>query len=148
VLEFREIWPGGRRDLDLHWRHTLAGLAILTVAATPAYAAEFLKAIDDVPLMGGLAEAVEPVVFESDQGRVVRTSAFGHADYSAVREFYLASLPALGWKRQGDGPGGVLVFVRGDERLTLSIEPSAGVDSPINVIFELVVKLASVGLPE
>ena len=49
---------------------------------------------------------------------------------------------------EGDGPGGKLVFVREHERLTLSVEPAAGVDSPLNVIFELVVKLASTKLPE
>jgi hypothetical protein len=117
-------------------------------AAAPAHAAGFLKAIEDVPLVDGLTEQAEPVVFESDQGRVVRTSAGGHADYSKVRDFYLASLPSLGWKREGDGPGGRLVFTREHERLTVSVEPAAGVDSPLNVIFELVVKLASTKLPE
>ncbi len=117
-------------------------------AAAPAHAAEFLKAIDDVPLIAGLVETAEPVVFESDLGRVVRTNASGNADYATVRDFYLASLPALGWKREGDAAGGRLVFAREHERLTLSIEPAAGVNSPLNVIFELVVKLASTKLPE
>ncbi len=129
--------------------HHLAVLGVAAaIAATPAHAGEFLKAIDDVPLPAGLTETAEPLVFESDQGRVVRTNASGNADYSTVRDFYLASLPSLGWEREGDGAGGVLVFAREHERLTLSIEPAAGVDSPLNVIFELVVKLASTKLPE
>jgi hypothetical protein len=118
------------------------------LAAAPAHADDFLKAIEDVPLVAGLVEAGEPVVFESDKGRVVRTNASGNADYGAVRDFYLTSLPALGWQREGDGAGGRLLFAREHERLTISIEPAAGVNSPLNVIFELIVKLASTKLAE
>ncbi len=128
--------------------HHLAAIAIIAgFAASPAHATDFLKAIEDVPVFPGLTEAAEPVVFESDQGRVVRTNTNGHADYGAVRDFYLASLPSLGWKREGAGGHGPFVFTREHERLTLSIEPAAGVDAPINVIFELVAKLASTRLP-
>lgn len=130
------------------FHHLAAITAVAVLAVAPAHAIDFLKAIDDVPVFPGLAEAAEPVVFESDQGRVVRTSTDGHADFGAVRDFYLASLPSLGWIREGTGEHGPFVFTREHERLTLSIEPAAGVDSPINVIFELVVKLASTRLPE
>jgi hypothetical protein len=129
-------------------RHLPVMIAAAMLAATPAHAADFLKAIEDVPVPAGLTETADPTVFESEQGRVVRTNASGNADYSSVREFYLKSLPSLGWKREGDAPGGKLVFAREHERLTLSIEPAAGVDSPLNVIFELVVRLASTKLPE
>lgn len=129
-------------------RHLPAMVAAALLAAAPAHAADFLKAIEDVPIPAGLVETAEPVVFESEQGRVVRTSVSGNADYAAVRLFYLDSLPALGWRREGDGEGGRLVFTREHERLTLSVEPAAGLDSPLNVIFELVVKLASTRLPE
>ncbi|MFT3722570.1 MAG: hypothetical protein QM773_03200 [Hyphomonadaceae bacterium] len=129
--------------------HHLAAIAVVAVlGAAPAHATDFLKAIEDVPVFPGLAEAAEPVVFESDQGRVVRTNTDGRADYGAVRDFYLASLPSLGWKREGAGEHGPFVFTREHERLTLSIEPAAGTGSPINVIFELVAKLASTRLPE
>lgn len=134
--------------MPIQFHHLAALGAVAACVAAPAQAGEFLKAIDDVPLPAGLSETAEPLVFESDQGRVVKTNASGNADYSRVRDFYLASLPSLGWKREGDGAGGVLVFVREHERLTLSIEPAAGLDSPLNVIFELVVKLASTKLPE
>jgi hypothetical protein len=129
-------------------RHLPAMFAAVLLAAAPAHAADFLKAIEDVPIPAGLTETAEPTVFESAQGRVVRTNASGNADYATVRDFYLRSLPALGWKRAGDGPGGRLVFTRELEQLSLSVEPAAGVDSPLNVIFELVVKLASTKLPE
>ena len=129
-------------------RHLPAMVAAALLAAAPAHAADFLKAIDDVPVPAGLTETAEPTVFESEQGRVVRTNASGNADYSMVRDFYLKSLPALGWKREDDEPGGKLVFTREHEQLTLSVEPAAGIDSPLNVIFELVVRLASTKLPE
>jgi hypothetical protein len=133
--------------MNLLIRHFLVA-AFVAVGAMPAHAADFLKAIDDVPLAKGLTETAEPVVFESDQGRVVRTNASGNADYATTRDFYLAALPALGWKREGDAPGGKLAFTREHERLTLSVEPAAGINSPLNVIFELVVKLASTKQPE
>ena len=118
-------------------------------ASAPAQATEFLQAIEDVPLAAGLVEEPDPVVFESDLGRVVRTRASGNADYSALRSFYLASLPQLGWALQGDGGAhGPIHFAREHEILTVSVEPAGGVDSPVSVVFELVVKLASTRLPE
>lgn len=134
--------------MSTRFHHLAAAIGLAAIAAAPAYAADFLKAIDDVPLVAGLTERADPVVFESEQGRVVRTNASGNADYSAVRDFYLATLPSLGWKREGEGQGGKLAFTREHERLTLSIEPAAGANSPLNVIFELVVRLASTKLPE
>lgn len=115
------------------------------LATAPAHATEFLKAIDDVPLVAGLAELPEPVVFESDQGRVVRTSAEGNVGGSEISSFYLASLPALGWKRTEDL--NALSFVRENEELNLQIREPAN-NAPVRVSFELIVKLASTRLPE
>lgn len=130
------------------FHHLAVTFALVLVATATAHAADFLKAIDDVPLAVGLIEKADPVVFESEQGRVVKTSASGSADFGVVRDFYMATLPSLGWKQDGQGQGGKLAFTREHERLTLSIEPAAGVNSPLNVIFELVVRLASTKLPE
>jgi hypothetical protein len=129
-------------------RHLPAMLAAVLLAAAPAHAADFLRAIEDVPSPAGLTETAEPTIFESEQGRVVKTNAAGSAEYATVRDFYLRTLPSLGWARENDEPGGKLAYTRENERLTLSIEPAAGVDSPLNVIFELVVKLASTRLAE
>jgi hypothetical protein len=126
--------------------HHLAAIAALAVfAAAPAHATDFLKAIDDVPLVKGLTEMPEPIVFESDQGRVVRTSAEGNVDGAQVSSFYTASLPALGWRPIASDAG--LVFERENERLTIGVrEPSS--NQPAQVRFELIVKLASTRLPE
>jgi hypothetical protein len=124
-------------------RSMIAAAAMFAISA-PAHAAPFLSAMEDVPLAPGLAEAPEPVIFESSWGRVIRTTAFGSADFATTQQFYIATLPSLGWVREGDS----LAFTRASERLTLALEPAAGVDSPLNVIFELVVKLAPSQLPE
>jgi hypothetical protein len=110
----------------------------------PAHATEFLRAIDDVPLVSGLTETADPVVFESDQGRVVRTSAEGHVGGAEISSFYSQTLPALGWKPVGGETG---VFERESERLTLRVREPAK-NAPVRVEFELVVKLASSRLPE
>lgn len=133
-------------DAVLNRFFLLAPAAIIAVlAAAPASATTFLKAIEDVPLVEGLSETGEPVVFESDFGRVVKTAAAGQVSADAVERFYTETLPALGWKRVDET--GVFAFARENERLTISIaEPRSA--RPVNVTFELVVKLASTRLPE
>jgi hypothetical protein len=141
---------GWRRVMSFPKRASIALLGAALVAvpaivmAAPVHAATFLSTMEDVPLAPGLAEAPEPVVFESSWGRVIRTTAFGSADYATTQQFYIATLPALGWTREGDS----LAFTRASERLSIALEPAAGADSPLNVIFELVVKLAPSQLPE
>ena len=119
--------------------------AIAFLATAPAHATEFLKAIEDVPLVAGLSELPEPLVFESDQGRVVRTSAEGQVAATEISSFYLASLPALGWKRTEDPNS--LSFIRENEELNIQIREPASA-RPVTVSFELIVKLASTRLPE
>ena len=126
--------------------HHFAAIAVVaTLATAPAHATEFLKAIEDVPLVSGLSEMPEPVVFESDQGRVVRTSAEGQVSATEIASFYVASLPALGWKRTEDL--NTLSFVRENEELNLQIREPAN-NQPVRVSFELIVKLASTRLEQ
>lgn len=126
--------------------HLIAAIAIVaTLAVAPAHANEFLKAIDDVPLIAGLTELADPLVFESDQGRVVRTSAEGQIGANEISSFYTATLPSLGWKRTDDLSK--LSFVRENEELNLQIREPAN-NAPVRVSFELIVKLASTRLPE
>lgn len=134
---------------ELHVFRHLAGSIAFAVAAlvcaAPAFATEFLTAIEDVPLAGGLVEEAEPLVFESDQGRVVRTSAAGQVKTGEVADFYIASLPQLGWKQvAGEG---ALSFERENERLNITMREPADA-APVTVSFELIVKLASTRLPE
>ena len=119
--------------------------AVAFLATAPAHATEFLKAIEDVPLVSGLSELPEPLVFESDQGRVVRTSAEGQVGATEISSFYIAALPALGWKRTEDLNR--LSFVRENEELNLQIREPAS-SQPVRVSFELIVKLASTRLEQ
>lgn len=121
----------------------IAVVAIVAfAAAAPAFAADFLKAIEDVPLPKGVSEQGDALVFESEQGRVVKASAQGDISAGEVASFYKASLPALGWKLV-EGPE--LVFEREKERLTIAAHVPAGM-KPVAVSFELVVKIASTKL--
>ncbi len=115
------------------------------VVTAPAHAADFLAAIDDVPLMQGMTEQPDPVVFESDQGRVIRTSAECQIGGSYISSFYIASLPALGWKRIDSDTS--LAFERENERLNINVREPAS-SRPVTVSFELIVRLASTRLPE
>ena len=104
-------------------RHFAIAIVIAAAAcasAPAAHATQFLTAIEDVPLPQGLTEKPEPLIFESDQGRVVRTSADGNVGGERIAAFYAQTLPALGWKLV-EGPEGVL-YAREDERLPCSLE--------------------------
>lgn len=121
-----------------------AVIAVVAVAAAaPAFAADFLKAIEDVPLPKGVSEQGEALVFESEQGRVVKATAEGHMGGADIAAFYKSSLPALGWKLVDDPNG--LVFERERERLTIMMREPASA-KPVTVSFELVVKIASTRL--
>jgi hypothetical protein len=64
----------------------------------------FLGAIEDVPLMPGLSEAVDDgMVFESPSGRIAEARASGPVTRRQVLDFYAATLPQLGWERETPG---------------------------------------------
>ena len=120
-------------------------VAAIALSAVPAFATDFLRAIEDVPLPVGLTEDAEPVVFESDQGRVVQTVAAGNIPTSEIANFYVASLPALGWKHLPSDTA--LSFERENELLNITMREPANA-APITVRFELIVKLASTRLAD
>lgn len=100
--------------------------AVLALVLAPAVAAEppspgFLGAVEDMPLMPGLTEEVDAeLIFDKPGGRIVETVAAGAVTSDAVRDFYLATLPQLGWRIvEGDSPG--LRFRRDGETLSLEI---------------------------
>lgn len=126
------------------FRHFAVAAIMAVAAAAPAHAADFLKSIEDVPLPKGMTEQGEPIVFESEQGRVVKATAEGQVGAAEIATFYKTSLPALGWKL-AEGSG--LVFEREKERLTISSREPASA-KPVTITFELVVKLASTRLAE
>lgn len=64
-----------------------------------AKAGQFLEAIEDLPLMPGLAELTDRgLAFDKPGGRIVEAYAQGAVTAAAVRAFYGATLPQLGWQ--------------------------------------------------
>jgi hypothetical protein len=83
----------------------LRGFAIVLAVLVPwsaAFADAFIPGTEDVPLMPGLAVvAGSSVVFDKPEGRIVEAQAAGKVTRTAVRAFYEASLPRLGWTGSG-----------------------------------------------
>lgn len=84
---------------------TLRGIAFLLCVLLPLAAAcadAFVPGTEDVPLMPGLTPvAGSAVVFDKPEGRIVEAQAAGKVTRAAVRAFYEASLPRLGWTAAG-----------------------------------------------
>jgi hypothetical protein len=103
-------------------------IATLGIAvAAPAFAQTgFFSAIDDVPMPAGFAEVGASSGFEAPEGRIVVAEAEGQsATLSAVRDFYYDTLPQLGWSVSPQ-PDGALVFQRGREQLSFTVEQQNG----------------------
>src|SRR4051812_28309281 len=91
-------------------RRLIAALVLLLAAAAampgarPASAADYLKAVTDLPLADGLKEQTDKAtVFDTPLGRIVNAYATGNVKPGAVLDFYDDTLPALGWDRQKAG---------------------------------------------
>lgn len=92
------------------------------ICAAPAYAeGGFFAAVEDLPMPPGFVEGGEAVAFEGENGRIVVAHAVGEAGSLAVRDFYYDTLPQLGWAVSPQ-PDGVLLFQRGREALTFTVE--------------------------
>lgn len=98
-------------------------LTLLLLAAAAAQAeTRFLSAADDIPLPSGWAEQ-EGAVFEGRDGRLVEANAAGSGTAASAHAFYRTTLPALGWAAL---PGEALIFLRGRERLTITLREADG----------------------
>ncbi len=89
--------------------------------ATP----QFFTSLQDVPLMPGLTELTEyTVVFDKPEGRIIESVAsIESLTPEAIRTYYEASLPQLGWNRIGDD-----YFARQGEYLRMNFEEVEGQD--------------------
>ncbi|CUW41834.1 conserved protein of unknown function [Magnetospirillum sp. XM-1] len=86
------------------FRHLATAFAlILLLGPGPARAEAFLSAYEDLPLPPGLTEVMgSGVSFDSPSGRIVEAYAHGAARPADILKFYAATLPQLGWTREGD----------------------------------------------
>jgi hypothetical protein len=104
-------------------------LMLVLVLAAPAARAQFVAGTEDLPLMPGLAPVAGDVVFDKPEGRIVEAQAKGALGRGAVRDFYRATLPQLGWVGAGSD-----AWRREGERLRLDF---AGRDGDLTVGFTL-----------
>jgi hypothetical protein len=113
-------------------RRWIAALLLLLFAAVAtAHAAEYLKAVSDLPLADGLKEqADKATVFDTPLGRIVNAYATGNVKPEAVLDFYDDTLPALGWDREKAG-----TYRRKKE--TLKIDVWGPDEGPTNVSYTL-----------
>lgn len=108
--------------------------------ATPALAeTAYFASINDLPLPLGFTDTRTGSSFDSDAGRIVIVHAEGPASLAAVRDFYDAALPPLGWSFSPQADG-AMVFQRGRERLDFSLDRN-GENTRLDV--RLVVRPAS-----
>jgi len=112
MMGFRQRWKTG----------ALAFLLTVATAAAGGADTAFVSGIDDLPLMAGLVEQPgSALVFDSPSGRIVESEASGALSRAEVMAFYVATLPELGWRRQGE-----TAFARQGETLTLEIAERTG----------------------
>lgn len=128
---FRPGWSRFRSPM-LAASMALAGFAAsLGLAASVWAGSQFLSITEDVPLMPGLAESAETAtVFDKPAGRIATTEAVGPVTASAVKRFYVETLPQLGWQVLAPD-----LFRREAERLRLSFSGRDG--TALTVRFEL-----------
>ena len=102
-------------------------VALLWVFPTSVIGQAFFSNIDDLPIAPGLFEASgDGVSFESSGIRIVTATARGSINISAVKGFYLKSLPPLGWSVNRAGN-----YFRQGELLTLRFETVDGLTKMI-----------------
>ncbi len=108
-----------------------AAVAAVSDPLTPE-APRFSGYIDDLPIMPGLTETDQGYTFDLFQGgRMAEVRLTGVADAQAVRSFYAAILPRLGWTPTGPE---VYIYRRGRERMIFRVEPAKG-GPGVNAIF-------------
>jgi hypothetical protein len=108
--------------------------AAISAGPSPAQeASQFIKDIEDLPLMPGLEEEVgSGTAFDTAQGRLVVAYATGHVSEGGVMAFYEKTLPQLGWRQVDIG-----VFQRENEILKLEFPGGPGAAPPLTVGFRL-----------
>ena len=117
---------------------SFAAMIALALAAPAAAQSGYLDAVEDMPLMQGLAETGDGgMVFDKPSGRIIRSVAQGDVTPASVRAFYTETLPQLGWTRAEEYEliGELLLFRREGEQLEIQIVPLS--DSRTEVRFSI-----------
>ena len=103
----------------------LLGLSPIMAEAKPA---PFFEAVSDMPLMPGFKEqSALTTIFDKPHGRIVKVEAVGAPSVKSAQQFYLQTLPNLGWNYKGnkrfvrDGEEIILDFARVDTQTKIYI---------------------------
>lgn len=100
--------------------------ALGLLLASPALAqVRYFSELSDVPMPPGFEERDAAAGFDSEGGLLVAVAAAGELQAPGVRDFYVESLPQLGWALS-PRTDEVLVFQRGRERLTFLVDREDG----------------------
>ena len=79
-------------------------LIVAPASITAQQGARFLSVMEEMPLMPGLVEVKDAaVIFDGPSGRIIEAFVVGSVQVDAIRAFYAAALPQLGWARQANG---------------------------------------------
>lgn len=120
-------------------RFFCSSVLALFIGSAGAWAEGYLSALPDMPLAAGLSEMPdEALLFDKPEGRILRLSAtrMAAATDTAIRQFYVATLPNLGWRAQPAGAAQNapdLTFTRKGENLRITLRAD-------RVIFDLAPK--------
>lgn len=105
-------------------------VGLLLLAPLPAWAVEYLSAMDDLPLAAGLSEQKDKTtVFDAPVGKIVTAYATGKLKAEDVRAFYDTTLPQLGWQETASG-----TYHRKAQTLKIDVLGGQG-GGPVNVSF-------------
>lgn len=130
-----QIHPNRRLPIALPKRHGAGKLRMLAVslmllAPLPAWAVDYLSAMDDLPLAAGLTEQKDKTtVFDAPVGKIVTAYATGKLKAEDVRAFYDTTLPQLGWQETASG-----TYHRKAQTLKIDVLGGQG-GGPVNVSF-------------
>lgn len=102
----------------------------LLLGAHRVRAQQFVPGTEDVPLMRDLAPVTgSDLIFDKPEGRIIEAQARGKVTRAAVRRFYGATLPQLGWAARAGN-----MWIREAEALHLDFK---GPDGDLTVTFTL-----------
>ena len=106
---------------------------IITIDSPHAAEASYVAGFESLPLMPGLREQEnERVNFDTAAGRIVEAKTRGQVEAQAVEDFYLKTLPQLGWQKTGS-----FSFEREGERLSIEIPSARAQDGNLIVRFSI-----------
>ena len=115
--------------------YLIACLTVLTLMPLKkGYTAPFIAGFEDVPLMEGMTQiSKDTISFGNEESRFVEAYITGEStSFQEVADFYVKTLPQLGWNYQGQRDH-ALLFYRESELLEIAQEIASPLEVRITV---------------